>query len=306
MDLKGEIIMKIAISGGTGLVGKALSSELTRSGHEVIILTRNKPDTSSNLKYVQWLNDGDHPEQELEGIDVIINLAGATINSRWTNEYKRKIAESRLQATTEINRIIDKLSIKPEVLINASAVGYYGTSLTDEFSEQSAAGNDFLAETVARWEAAAAESSDFGLRVVLCRFGVILDKSGGALPRMVLPYKFFGGGMIGSGQQWLSWIHIKDVVGGIIFAIDKKELNGPCNFSAPQPVRMEQFGQTLASVINRPHWIPVPSFVLRLLLGEMSHLVLEGQRVLPQKLLDAGYVFRFPHLQEALKDIFNK
>ncbi|MEH7884780.1 TIGR01777 family oxidoreductase [Bacillus sp. JJ1609] len=298
--------MKIAISGGTGLVGKALSSELIRNGHEVIILTRSKINSSANPKFVQWLNDGDQPEKALEGIDAIVNLAGATINSRWTDEYKREILESRLQATSEINRIIGKLKLKPEVLINASAVGYYGTSLTAEFSEISAGGDDFLAETVARWETEANQAGILGVRVVLCRFGVILDKKGGALPRMVLPYKLFGGGKIGSGKQWLSWIHIEDVVGGILFALENKQLTGPVNFSAPEPVKMDQFGKILAKVINRPHWMPVPSVILKLLLGEMSILVLEGQRVLPEKLLSAGYVFRFPYFQEALKDISGK
>jgi len=298
--------MKIAISGGTGLVGQALSTELIRNGHEVFILTRSKTNTSANPQFIQWLNDGDQPEKALEGIDAIVNLAGATINNRWTDEYKHKILESRLRATSEINRIIGELNQKPTVLINASAVGYYGTSMTAEFSEQSAQGNDFLAETVARWETAASAANNLGVRVVLCRFGVILDKKGGALPRMALPYKFFGGGKIGSGQQWLSWIHIEDVVGGIMFAIEKKQLSGPVNFSAPEPVRMNQFGKTLAKVIHRPHWMPVPSVMLKLLLGEMSILVLEGQRVLPEKLLSTGYTFRFPHLQETLNDIFNK
>ena len=298
--------MKIAISGGTGLVGKALSSKLIDNGHEVIILTRSKINSSANPKFVQWLNDGDQPEKELEGIDAIVNLAGATINSRWTAEYKREILESRLRTTSEINRIIGKLKLKPEVLINASAVGYYGTSYTAEFSEISAGGDDFLAETVARWETEANQACNLGVRVILCRFGVILDKKGGALPRMVLPYQLFGGGKIGSGKQWLSWIHIEDVVGGILFALENKQLNGPVNFSAPEPVNMDEFGKTLAKVINRPHWMPVPSVMLKLLLGEMSILVLEGQRVLPEKLLSAGYIFRFPHLQEALKDISGK
>jgi uncharacterized protein len=298
--------MKIAISGGTGLVGHALSTELVRNGHEVYILTRSKTNSSANPQFVQWLNDGDQPEKALEGVDAIVNLAGATINNRWTDEYKHKILESRLRATSEVNRIIGELNQKPTVLINASAVGYYGTSMTAEFSEQSTQGNDFLAETVARWETAASAANNLGVRVVLCRFGVILDKKGGALPRMALPYKLFGGGKIGSGQQWLSWIHIKDVVGGIMFAIENKQLSGPVNFSAPEPVIMDQFGKTLAKVFHRPHWMPVPSVMLKLLLGEMSILVLEGQRVLPEKLLSAGYVFLFPHLQDALNDIFNK
>jgi uncharacterized protein len=298
--------MKIAISGGTGLVGHALSTELIRNGHEVYILTRSKTNSSANPQFVQWLNDGDQPEKALEGVDAIVNLAGATINNRWTDEYKHKILESRLRATSEVNRIIGELNQKPTVLINASAVGYYGTSMTAEFSEQSAQGNDFLAETVARWETAASAANNLGVRVVLCRFGVILDKKDGALPRMALPYKLFGGGKIGSGQQWLSWIHIEDVVGGIMFGIEKKQLSGAVNFSAPEPVIMDQFGKTLAKVIHRPHWMPVPSAMLKILLGEMSILVLEGQRVQPEKLLSAGYVFLFPHLQDALNDIFNK
>ncbi|MCM3667056.1 TIGR01777 family oxidoreductase [Mesobacillus subterraneus] len=300
--------MKIAITGGTGLVGKALSREMINSGHEVFILTRNKASSNSSLnpKYVSWLNEGDQPELELEGIDAIVNLAGATINSRWTDDYKRKILDSRLQATSEVKGILKKLIKKPEVLVNASAVGFYGTSLTEEFTEQAPAGNDFLAETVEKWEGAASQAEDLGVRVVLCRFGVILDKHGGALPRMVLPYKLFGGGKIGSGKQWLSWIHIQDAVSGIMFAIDNKDLKGPVNFSAPSPVTMDQFGKTLASVLQKPHWMPVPSFILKMLLGEMSILVLEGQRVHPEKLLRAGFVFRYLHLKEALKDIFGK
>jgi uncharacterized protein len=300
--------MKIAITGGTGLVGKALSRKMINSGHEVFILTRNNASSNSSLnpKYVSWLNEGDQPEFELEGIDAIVNLAGATINSRWTDDYKRKILDSRLQATSEVKGIIKKLIKKPEVLVNASAVGFYGTSLTEEFTEQAPAGNDFLAETVEKWEGAASQAEDLGVRVVLCRFGVILDKHGGALPRMVLPYKLFGGGKIGSGKQWLSWIHIQDAVSGIMFAIDNKDLKGPVNFSAPSPVTMDQFGKTLASVLQKPHWMPVPSFMLKMLLGEMSILVLEGQQVRPEKLLSAGYVFRFQNLKEALKDIFGK
>ena len=299
--------MKIAITGGTGLVGEALSSSLIQAGHQVYILTRNSDDSrTSNPKYIQWLNPGDSPEKELEGIDAIVNLAGATINSKWTDEYKQKIIDSRLQATAEVKRIIETLPKKPSVLVNASAVGYYGTSNSKEFTEQSNKGNDFLADTVYQWETSAAKVHNLGVRLVLCRFGVILDKTDGALPRMVLPYKFFAGGKIGSGKQWLSWIHIEDVVRGIIFAIENTQLNGPVNFSAPSPVRMDEFGKVLSRVINRPHWMPVPSFALKILLGEMSVLVLEGQRAIPEKLLKAGFTFRYPELEKALTEIFSK
>lgn len=298
--------MKVAITGGTGLVGKALCDELIRNGHEVIILTRKRTQSGQNPKYVQWLNKGDHPEKELEGIDAIVNLAGATINNKWTEEYKRKIMESRLQATAEVKRIMETLPKTPAVLVNASAVGYYGTSLSEEFTEQSAAGHDFLAVTVSRWEASAIQAKNLGVRVVLCRFGVILDKDAGALPRIVLPYQLFAGGRIGTGKQWLSWIHIEDVVRGIIFSLENPHLEGPVNFTAPAPVRMEQFGKTLAHVINRPHWLPVPAFALKTALGEMSILVLEGQHAFPEKLMKAAFKFRYSKLEGALKDIFGK
>ncbi|MBT2637549.1 TIGR01777 family oxidoreductase [Bacillus sp. ISL-41] len=298
--------MKVAITGGTGLVGKALSSYLIQEGHQVYILTRNPESQSSNPKFVQWLNPGDEPEKELEGIDTIVNLAGATINSKWTDEYKHKIIASRLKATDEVKRIIEMMPKKPSVLINASAVGYYGTSVNKEFTEQSHKGSDFLAETVDQWEASAAKVNVMGVRSVFCRFGVILDKTAGALPRMVLPYKFFAGGKIGSGKQWLSWIHIEDVVRGVIFAIENNKVSGPVNFTAPCPVKMEQFGETLSRVIKRPHWMPVPSFALKVLLGEMSILVLEGQRAIPEKLLKEGFTFRYPELQDALIEIFGK
>lgn len=292
--------MKIAITGGTGLVGKALSNELVRSGHEVVILTRKVTEKGYNPKFVQWLNPGDQPENELAGVEAIVNLAGATINSKWTKEYKQKIIESRMKATTEVKRIIAALNRKPNVLINASAVGYYGTSLTGEFDEQSEPGHDFLADTVKNWEAAANEAN---IRVVLCRFGLILAKTGGALPRMLFPYQLFAGGKIGTGSQWLSWIHIEDVIRGIIFAIEEKQLEGAVNFVSPSPLTMDQFGRTISQVLKRPHWLPVPVFAMKFALGEMSVLVLEGQKVKPEKLLTAGFSFKYPVLEKALKDI---
>ncbi len=306
MDLKEESLMKIVITGGTGLVGQALTSELIRNGHNVVILTR-KSRTADNqgIQYVRWLNPGDKPEEMLDGTNAIVNLAGATINGRWTEDYKQKILDSRLDAAAEITRIISSLKTKPEALINASAVGFYGTSEDEVFTETSPAGKYFLASTTVQWEAAAMKAGDLGLRVVLSRFGVILDKNGGALPRMAQPYKLFAGGRVGSGSQWLSWIHIEDVVQGIIFAIKHPHLAGPVNFTAPSPVRMEQFGKTLSNVMERPHWFPVPSFMLKLLLGEMSMLVLQGQRAIPEKLLTSGYAFRYPELNQALKNIFD-
>ncbi|MDE3838013.1 TIGR01777 family protein [Bacillus methanolicus] len=301
--------MKITITGGTGLVGKALAAELAKEGHEILILTRNanRKNISNNCRFIQWLNEGDNPQKDVEGTDVIINLAGESINSgRWTTEQKKKIKNSRLHVTESILNIISQLNKKPTALINASAVGIYGTSNQKTFTEKSKeTGNDFLAETVHAWENTAMKAYyDFGIRTVLCRFGIILDKNDGALPRMALPYKLFAGGTVGSGDQWVSWIHLKDVIRGIQYCIENEPLIGPVNFTAPHPVTMEQFGKTLGIVLNRPHWLRVPEFAIKMILGEMSILVLEGQKVLPEKLEENGFTFLFPELKSALIDIY--
>ncbi|MBY0098025.1 TIGR01777 family oxidoreductase [Mesobacillus maritimus] len=300
--------MKIAIAGGTGLIGKALTDYLHKSGHEVIILTRQKPasPTSKDARYISWLNkDSSAIVEELTGVDAFINLAGSTINTRWTDKGKEQIVESRIHMVEILYSIIGDLPVKPKVFINASAVGFYGTSEKQIFTESSRiAGPDFLAQTVVQWESAAKKIESMGIRTVYCRFGVVLDSHGGALPRMVLPYHLFIGGTIGNGHQWLSWIHIQDVVRGILFVIEHADVRGPVNFTAPEPVQMQEFGKTLATVLNKPHWFPVPSFALKILLGEMSLLVLEGQKVLPKALLDHGFSFHYPHLRLALEEIF--
>ncbi|GLB59866.1 TIGR01777 family oxidoreductase [Cytobacillus sp. NCCP-133] len=301
--------MRIAIAGGTGFVGSALSEHLLINGHELFILTRNAANkhNSKKLQYVQWMNKEDSPEDELEGIDVFINLAGESINSgRWTGVRKKRILESRLSATKEVVRIISRLEEKPYTLVNASAVGYYGTSENSLFTEASKKpGTDFLAETVRRWEMEASKAEEWEVRTVLCRFGIILDKNEGALPRMALPYKLFAGGTVGTGRQWVSWIHLNDVIKGIDFCIEQDQLQGSVNFSSPNPVTMRQFGQILGEVLNRPHWIPAPGFALKLVLGEMSSLVLEGQKVVPEKLQAFGYDFLFKDLRVALRDIYS-
>ncbi|MBN8202493.1 TIGR01777 family oxidoreductase [Bacillus sp. NTK034] len=300
--------MRIAITGGTGFVGNALVKKFLEKKHEIFILTRNISDKqhSKNLNYVQWLNDDDSPEDALEGIDVFINLAGESINSgRWTEERKKRILNSRITATKEVLRIISRLEEKPYTLINASAVGYYGTSQTETFTEASRkSGTDFLAETVRRWEEEASKAEEFEVRTVFCRFGIILEKNDGALPRMAFPYKLFAGGTVGTGSQWVSWIHLDDAVNGILFCIDQGQLQGPLNFTSPYPVTMKEFGQILGKVLNRPHWMPAPGFALKIALGEMSTLVLEGQKVLPEKLQSLGFDFLYPDLKAALDDIY--
>ncbi|RBP93249.1 hypothetical protein DFO70_106384 [Cytobacillus firmus] len=300
--------MRIAIAGGTGFVGNALVKKLLEKKHEIFILTRDisNKQHSKNLYYVQWLNDDDSPEDNLESIDVFINLAGESINSgRWTEERKKRILNSRITATKEVIRIISRLEEKPYTLINASAVGYYGTSKVETFTEASRkSGTDFLAETVRRWEEEASKAEEFEVRTVFCRFGIILEKNDGALPRIALPYKLFAGGTVGTGSQLVSWIHLGDAVNGILFCIEQEQLQGPVNFTSPYPVTMKEFGQILGEVLNRPHWIPAPGFALKIALGEMSTLVLEGQKVLPEKLQSFGYEFLYPDLKAALSDIY--
>ena len=301
--------MKIAIAGGSGFVGTALIDELLKENHELYILTRH-PDQHKkreHIHYVGWMSAGSSPERQLEDLDVFINLAGESLNSgRWSQERKRRIVESRVEASKEMNRILSKLPKKVSCLINASAVGYYGISEQETFTESSdSIGDDFLARTVKLWEKEAMKSSSYSERVVLTRFGVILGEKEGALPMMTLPYKLFGGGKIGKGSQWLSWIHIQDVARAIAFCMKNQHLQGPVNFTAPNPVQMDTFGKTIGAVMHRPHWFPVPPFLLKAALGEMSVLVLEGQKVLPDKLIQEEFSFSFPTLKMALEDILH-
>ncbi|PEC10015.1 TIGR01777 family oxidoreductase [Bacillus toyonensis] len=298
--------MKIAISGGTGFIGKYLSTFFIQKGYTVYILTgKNKIETSNpNLQYVQWTPD--LPTFPLSSIDIVINLAGESINSRWTKKQKEAILNSRIQATRGLIKQLQTLSTKPHTFINASAIGYYGTSETESFTEQQETpGNDFLAETVFLWEQEACKARSLEIRTIYARFGVILGADGGALPKMLLPYQFYIGGTIGSGNQWLSWIHIDDVVRMIDFIIHKEEINGPLNITAPLPIRMKEFGETMATIMRKPHWLPVPSFMLHALLGEMSILVLEGQHVLPSKAIEHGYQYTFPTIDHALQNILS-
>jgi uncharacterized protein len=302
--------MKIVIAGGTGFVGKALVNELVRQNHEVVILTRNtgRLEQSGQITYVQWLSKKANPIEYLQDIDYFVNLAGESINSgRWTESRKEKILKSRIIAVQELLKIIEKLERKPKAFINASAIGIYGTSETDVFTEETEGkGKDFLAKTVSTWENEVNKAALLGIRTVLCRFGIILDKFEGALPKMVTPFKMYIGGNIGNGRQWMSWIHIKDVIQAIIFSMEHEHLNGPINFTAPQPVTMKEFGTSLATVLHKPHWLPLPSFPLRVFLGEMSGLVLEGQKVLPKKLVESGFEFQYPQINLALNNIFAK
>lgn len=298
--------MKIVIAGGTGFVGGALCETFSREGHEIIVLTRKKRKiTHPNITYVEWLNDGPIDVTPFHDVDVMINVAGESINARWTKKKKAQIVNSRLTATKAIHELIQQLEKKPCVYIQASAIGFYGTSENETFTEQvSKPGHDFLARVASEWEKAGKAIENEGIRTVYMRFGLILSKDDGALPRIILPYKLFTGGTLGKGNQWVSWVHIKDVCKMTRFAIENEKINGPLNVTAPHPVTMNELGKTVAKILKRPHWLPVPAFVLKLILGEMSTLVLDGQRVLPEKALENGFHFQFETIDNALTDLF--
>ncbi|CEA03323.1 Epimerase family protein [Metalysinibacillus saudimassiliensis] len=298
--------MKVVISGGTGFVGKALTALLKDKGHDVIILTRGESKVQDGVQYVQWLTPTSSPATEIKQADAFVNLAGVSLNSgRWTDKRKFEIYDSRMQATITIAEIIEALDTKPEVLVNASAVGIYPTSTSAIYTESSSViADDFLGQTVHDWERMAHRVERFGVRVATGRFGVILGRDEGALPMMALPYKMHVGGVVGSGEQWLSWVHVEDVARALYFAITTTDLKGPFNITAPQPLRMKEFSYVLSVILQESNWLPVPELPLKLALGEQSKLVLEGQHVLASKLEKHAFTFNYPTAYEALENIY--
>jgi len=304
--------MKVVLAGGTGFIGKALHQRLMENGHEVILLTRSSNRLRFNLNgkttIVSWdgRQVGDWAEQ-IEKADAFINLAGDPIvEGRWTRAKKERILTSRLQATRTLVAAIKHARKKPSVFINASAVGYYGNVAQGEVKENHPKGEGFLADVCEQWENEAQAVQSLGIRLVLIRTGVVLGRKGGALKKMITPFRFFMGGTLGSGEQWLPWIHIDDVTGGIIFSLEKYHVFGPINLTSPHPVPMREFSKALGKALHRPSWASVPSFVLRATLGELADTILEGQKVVPEKLLKAGYKFHYPSLQNALNSFFKK
>ncbi len=300
--------MRLVISGGTGLIGSMLTARLSKEGHSAVVLTRSEGPMrvpSPNVETEHWDGIQQGPwANRLEKADAVINLAGESIGSgRWTAARKRRLIDSRIQPTRTLVEAMRRATHKPAVLINASAVGYYGSVEEGEVTESHPAGGDFLATLCTRWEEEAAIAGDIGIRVVILRFGVVLDRNAMAFRRLTLPFRLFAGGWLGNGNQWFPWVHGDDVAGSIIFAAENRTLSGPVNVAAPESVTMKEFSRTLGSVMRRPCWAPVPGFVLRALLGEMSGMVLTGQRVIPRKETSAGYVYRYPALKRALETI---
>ncbi|MCM3639071.1 TIGR01777 family oxidoreductase [Sporosarcina luteola] len=297
--------MKVVIAGGSGFIGRHITDLLLKNGHEIIVLSRKKKDDSEQVKYVLWLQDGASPENEIGAVDVFINLAGVSINDgRWTEAHQKRIYESRMEATDELIRIIGELDEKPSLFINASAIGIYPASEAAIYTEKSAeVATDFLGKTVSEWEKKAASLNDFGIRTVYTRFGLVLWKDEGALPLMVLPYKMYVGGKVGTGQQWVSWVHVRDVARAVLHIMENSQIEGAVNVTAPFPLRMDDFGKMIGATLHRPHWFPAPSPIMKLALGKKSSLVLEGQYVTPEKLLADGFEFDFPVLSLALDNL---
>ncbi|KUO70448.1 MAG: epimerase [Desulfosporosinus sp. BRH_c37] len=299
--------MKVVIFGGTGFVGRSLTDELLSNGYQVFVVSRNREkaanDLVSKVKIIEWDNNSPLSSiSELQDIDVVINLAGESIGCRrWSNSVKQEILTSRIKTTRAIVSAINDRTIQPQVLFNASAVGYYGSRRNEEITEIEEAGQDFLAQVCRDWENEAYKAQSDLTRVVTIRIGVVLGREG-ALNRMMIPFKFYIGGPLGTGNQWLSWIHIKDLTSMIKFVIENQKLYGPINATAPDSVTMREFSHILGEVMNRPSWFPVPTWILKIALGQMAEMLLLGQRVVPNKIIDAGFEFRFSNLKSALED----
>jgi uncharacterized protein (TIGR01777 family) len=297
--------MKVVLAGASGLIGRRLMAALLEEKHEVVLLTRLlRQGEFAGISQRLWdgVQLGEWVE-ELEGADAVVNLAGAPIDRRWSRRQKERILESRLGATRALADAVRGAQRKPRVLLNASGVDFYGDVPAGDVTESSPPGSGFLAETCVRWEAEALSASGSGVRVALLRFAVVLDPQGGALRKILLPYRAFLGGVLGSGEQYFSWIHPEDLVCALKYVLATPALEGPVNLSSPEPVTMRQFCLALGNVLHRPSWFPVPPQLLRLLLGEMSSTVLTGRRALPVKLLEHGYAFQHANLLEALESI---
>ena len=297
--------MKIVITGATGMIGSLLVERLSKRFDTSLVLLSRNPGREFSLANKQWLvwQPGASGEWErvIDGADAVINLAGEPIaGKRWTARQKLILRSSRIDATQSLVEAISNSKVKPKILISASAVGYYGPHGDERLNEDSKPGNDFLARLCVDWEREAKKAESLGVRVCMLRTGIVLAKGAGALKKMVPPFKFFAGGPLGSGQQWMPWIHIDDEVGLIEFLLDRADAHGAFNGTAPNPVSMAEFSRNLGAALNRPSWVSVPPSVLALMVGEMADMLLSGQRAMPDAVLKLGFQFKYPQLADAL------
>lgn len=300
--------MRVIITGGTGIIGSALAESLVASGDEAIVLSRNADQARrprAGIRVEPW--DGRSADgwgHLADGADAIVNLAGENLSSGpWTEERKRRILRSRIDAGTAVLEAVKRASLKPRVVVQSSAVGYYGPRGDEIITERESPGNDFLARVCLDWEDSTRPLDDMGVRRAIVRTGVVLTMKGGALPRLGLPTRLFVGGPLGSGRQWLPWIHIADEIEAIRFLLANDNASGAFNLASPNPVINSKFSLALGRVLGRPSLFRTPAFPLRLLLGEMATVVLDGQRAVPARLQQLGFEFRFPELRAALHDL---
>ena len=307
--------MRVFVTGGTGLVGRRLCKRLRQRGDEVTVLSR-RPEAwqilgDATVPIVQ--GDPTRPglwQDDLAAADAAVHLAGENVAGRWNEAFKQRLRDSRVSSTTLVAETLAREPFRadgsPKVLVNASAIGYYGPHEDEELAEDSPPGSDFLSQLCVEWEAATKPAEAAGVRVARLRVGVVLDPEGGVLGQLLGPFKWFVGGRAGSGRQWVSWIHYDDLLGIILLALDDPAVRGPLNGTAPNPVTNREFSKTLGRVLRRPSVLPMPGFLLRLFFGEKANLALTGQRVLPKRVLGYGYPFRFPELEPALRDVLGR
>lgn len=305
--------MRVFVTGGTGLVGKRLVYQLLERKKEVVVLSRRPAVARETFGSKCTVVEGDPAQagpwqDSVRDCDAVIHLAGESIfGRRWSEDFKQQLRDSRIKGTTNVVEALAKQPTaangSPKVLVSASAIGFYGPHADEELTEEAGPGDDFLARLCIDWEKAAKAAEPRGIRVAIVRVGVVLDKEGGALTKMLTPFKMFAGGPIGSGKQWVSWIHHEDLVGILTLPLENVSACGPLNGTAPQPLTNKEFGHALGRALGRPSFMPTPVFALRLMLGEVADVITTGQRVVPKRSLGFGYNFKFPQIDAALKDI---
>ena len=298
----------VLVSGATGFIGSRVCTVLHEQGDTVHVLSRNPTRAQTKLQSARavygWNPETEKlPSEATSDVKAVVHLAGETIAGRWNAEKKRRIRDSRILSTRNLVESFAGVSPKPDVLVCASAIGYYGDSGDEHFTEMSPAGTDFLAEVCQEWETEAQKADAFGIRVVMVRIGLVLGIGGGLLTQVLPPFKMGVGGILGSGRQWMSWIHVDDAVGIVLHALENEEIRGPLNATAPAPVRNVEFTKTLGTVLRRPTLFPVPTFGLRLMMGEFADFVVLSQNVLPEKTEVSGYEFRYRTLEPALRNL---